>query len=122
MSEDDTMRSPLVAPADLDPGQREEPARGEGLQESQIQQIRQGAPPTGLSRPQEQALVAVDLMLRGRSLDDPAYRDTCQTLGSRGLAELVWLTGYYAMLALAVFSPAHPAAAPAGKHDEQRAT
>lgn len=102
----------------------EERARGAGLQESQIQQIRQGALPTGLSRPQEQALIAVDLMLRRRSLDDPVYRDACRALGRRGLAELVWLTGYYAMLALAlaVFDPADPAAPSAAKHDEWSAT
>jgi 4-carboxymuconolactone decarboxylase len=102
----------------------EEPARGAGLRESQIQQIRAGALPTGLCRAQEQALVAVDMMLRRRILDGPVYQDTCRALGRGGLAELMWLTGYYAMLALAlaVFGPAHPAASPAAKHDEQSAT
>ena len=86
----------------------EEAARAAGLQEGQIRQIQDGTPPTGLSEAQRQALVAVDMMLRHRTLDDMVYQETAQALGRAGLAELIWLTGYYVMLALAlaVFNPA----------------
>jgi 4-carboxymuconolactone decarboxylase len=88
----------------------EELARTAGLEEAQIQQIRNGDLPAGLAAAQSQALRAVDLMLRTKSLDDAAYRDAHQALGEIGLAELVWLTGYYLMLALslAVFDPPLP--------------
>jgi 4-carboxymuconolactone decarboxylase len=100
---------------------REEPARRAGLQAVQIQQIRDGELPTGLSGPHERALAAVDMMLRTRSPDDTVYQDSCQVLSQGGLAELMWLTGYYVMiaLALAVFDPVHPAASSSARRDER---
>lgn len=88
----------------------EGPARTSGLDDAQIDQIRDGGLPTGLTGAQSRALLAVDMLLRTKSLDDATYQDTRRALGERGLAELVWLTGYYSMLALAlaVFDPAPP--------------
>ncbi len=83
-------------------------ARRLGLDEDQLGQLRQGLPPAGLAPPAYQALVAVAALLETRSLDEETYAATGAGLGDRGLAELVWLVGYYTMLALAlrVFDPA----------------
>ncbi|MFH8462427.1 carboxymuconolactone decarboxylase family protein [Streptomyces sp. NPDC017991] len=82
-------------------------ARRLGLDDSQLGELRDGRPPQGLSPERGQALLAVNAMLRTGSLDDGAFAETRAALGERGLAELVWLTGYYSMLALAlaVFDP-----------------
>ncbi|WP_344183218.1 hypothetical protein [Kribbella lupini] len=49
-------------------------------------------------------------MLQTGTLGDADYVGTVEMLGERALAELVWLVGYYSMLALAmtVFDPPHP--------------
>ncbi|PZS33718.1 MAG: carboxymuconolactone decarboxylase [Pseudonocardiales bacterium] len=82
-------------------------ARRLGLDDDQLGQLRQGRPPAGLAPPAHQALIAVAALLRTRSLDEETYAATRAGLGERALSELVWLVGYYAMLALAlrVFDP-----------------
>ena len=49
----------------------------------------------------------VTAMLRSGRVDDAEYERVADGLGEEVLAELVWLTGYYSMLALAlaVFAP-----------------
>ncbi|WP_025357534.1 carboxymuconolactone decarboxylase family protein [Kutzneria albida] len=88
----------------------EDSARKLGLDDRQLDQLRGGTPPSGLPKAATRALLTVNTMLRTASLDDDAYADTVAELGERGLAELVWLTGYYSMLALAlaVFDPPNP--------------
>jgi len=85
-------------------------ARKLGLNDSQLAQLRAGRPPRGLSPQRTQALIAVNAMLRTGTLDDDAFVRTRADLGEQRVAELVWLTGYYSMLALAlaVFDPPNP--------------
>jgi hypothetical protein len=49
------------------------------------------------------------VMTADRSLPDEDYEAGLAVLGQARLAELTWLVGYYAALALAVFRPALPA-------------
>ncbi|WP_410676547.1 carboxymuconolactone decarboxylase family protein [Amycolatopsis sp. cmx-4-68] len=88
----------------------DEPARKAGLDESQLCQLKAGVLPSRLTRRQDRALGTVHTMLHTGTLDEATYTDTVADLGERGLAELVWLTGYYTMLALAlaVFDLAAP--------------
>lgn len=83
-------------------------ARRLGFGDDVLDALRAGKTPEGLP---EQAVHAVRLvagMLRTGTLDDAQYAQAVAALGADVLAELVWLTGYYAMLALAlnVFAPA----------------
>lgn len=80
----------------------ESPARRLGLDDAQLAQLRQGQVPAGLSPTAEQALVAASTLLSRGTLDDATFAATQTAIGERGLAELVWLVGYYAMLALAL--------------------
>ena len=52
----------------------------------------------------------VQSLLRQGNLNDETYHTAVTKLGERTLAELVWLVGYYSMLALAlaVFDPPNP--------------
>lgn len=71
----------------------------------------------GGGEPADPALAAVCRATRALhadgALDDAAFAETVDAVGREGLAELVWLTGYYAMLAtsLRVFDPPVPPAA-----------
>ncbi len=89
----------------------EGPARRAGLGEAQLGQLKAGTLPSDLTCRQTRALSAVHSMLRTGTLNAAGYADTVAELGERGLAELVWLTGYYTMLApaLSVFDLAAPA-------------
>lgn len=83
-------------------------ARRLGLDDDQLAQLQAGRAPAGLPPLAHQALIAVTALLQTSSLDEETYVATRVGLGERGLAELVWLVGYYDMLALAlrVFDPA----------------
>lgn len=78
-----------------------------GVTPEQIAAIRGGALPAGLGEPEAAALSAVAGMLADGGLDDATYACVTDLLGERAVAELVWLVGYYSMLALAlaVYSP-----------------
>lgn len=85
-----------------------EPAgRAEGLAESALATLRDGVVPVELPAETAAALAVVDRLLEAGTLSDAAYAAAIQALGERMLAELVWLVGYYSMLAtaLAVFDP-----------------
>lgn len=89
-------------------------ARRLGLGDGELALLRAGKPPRCVSPAHRSALHAVSVMLRTGHLDDDTYAGTVAALGERALAELVWLTGYYTMLALAlnVFDPPGPPAPP----------
>ncbi|MFD1718385.1 carboxymuconolactone decarboxylase family protein [Georgenia deserti] len=82
-------------------------ARAAGAGEDQLAELGAGQVPAGLTAEQAQALAAVRAMLVNGRLDDAEYSAASDQLGERTLAELVWLCGYYSMLALAlaVFTP-----------------
>lgn len=85
----------------------ERPARESGLSTGQLRAVLDGAVPDGLDAAERTALDVVRTLLTTRDLDDDRYAGALRELGRDTLAALVWLTGYYAMLAgaLAVFRP-----------------
>ena len=88
-------------------------ARTAGVTDEQLDAVREGAEPPGLDPEAAAAWRALRPMLTEGGLDDDAYAAAIGALGEEGLAELVWLHGYYSMLAsaLAAFDPVLPAAA-----------
>jgi len=78
-----------------------------GLEIAQLDEIRAGGLPSGLGEPESIALEAVAELLAAGRLADASYARAVAALGDRALAELVWLVGYYSMLALAlaVYTP-----------------
>ena len=85
----------------------EDLARETGLSGAQLQAMLDGAVPDGLDDAERAALDVVRALLTGHDLGDDRYAAALAALGRDTLAALVWLTGYYAMLAtaLAVFRP-----------------
>ncbi len=85
-------------------------ARAAGLSDEALGVIRRGGTPMGWSPTVDSAFASVAAMLATNRLDDAEYDRGLADLGDRALAELVWLCGYYAMLALALatFDPPHP--------------
>jgi alkylhydroperoxidase family enzyme len=86
-------------------------ARKLGLAQVQVNEVLSGRVPDGLS--DEEALVCrlARAMVAERTLSDADYAAGLAGLGRERLAELTWLVGYYAALALslAVFRPDLPA-------------
>jgi 4-carboxymuconolactone decarboxylase len=85
-------------------------ARKLGLTQSQVNEVLSGRVPDGLS--DDEALVGrlARIMAADRTLPDADYAAGETVLGRERLAELTWLVGYYAALALAlaVFRPVLP--------------
>ena len=85
-------------------------ARKLGLSQAQVNDVLSGRVPDGLS--EEEALVCrlARAMAAERTLSDDDYTAGLAGLGRERLAELTWLVGYYAALALAlaVFRPVLP--------------
>jgi 4-carboxymuconolactone decarboxylase len=81
--------------------------RETGLSGGQLQALLDGVVPDGLDDAERTGLDVVRTVLGTRDLDDDRYTTALEVLGRDTLAALVWLTGYYAMLAnaLAVFRP-----------------
>lgn len=86
-----------------------EAAREAGLDAASLEAIRGGAPATLDAGPSVAREVVRSILQTGR-LADEAYSAAVERFGDEGLAELVWLAGYYAMLAMAlgVFDPELP--------------
>jgi len=78
-----------------------------GLELDQLDEIRAGGLPSGIEGPDGVALRTVAELLAESRLGDEAYARATEALGDRAVAELVWLVGYYSMLALAlaVYAP-----------------
>jgi 4-carboxymuconolactone decarboxylase len=81
-----------------------------GIPDAALIILRSGEIPGALPDVPRPALAVVRSLLRDGTVDDELYGSAVSELGERGLAELVWLVGYYAMLALAlaVFDPPNP--------------
>ena len=82
-------------------------AVAEGLDPEALRTLGAGAVPAGLGAETDAVLAVVDRLLEAGTLTDAEYETGLGALGERIVAELVWLVGYYAMLALAlaVFDP-----------------
>jgi 4-carboxymuconolactone decarboxylase len=93
----------------------ERAAAAAGLTREQLQQLLDRQVPAGLDEQESCVVATAVLLVTGRGLEDAAYRDAESLLGRAGLAELVWLVGYYSTLALAleVFAPPGPGTADA---------
>lgn len=83
-------------------------ARDTGLTDEQLQALLDDAEPAGLDDAERAAVRVVRDLLTGHDVDDETYAAALAALGRDTLAAVVWLSGYYAMLAgaLAVFRPA----------------
>ncbi|MDP5181638.1 carboxymuconolactone decarboxylase family protein [Blastococcus sp. BMG 814] len=85
----------------------EQAARAAGVPTAQLQALLDGRVPDGLDPVDEAVVVATWRLLDDGELDDAGYAEATSVLGLEALAALVWLVGYYAMLAtaLATFRP-----------------
>lgn len=85
----------------------EDAAVAEGIDRAAISALRAAVRPAGLGRETDAALVIADRLLAAGALTDAEYARAIAEVGEVVLAELVWLVGYYSMLALAlaVFEP-----------------
>jgi 4-carboxymuconolactone decarboxylase len=85
-------------------------ARQAGLTAAQLAALRRGDVPDELEADVALALRSVRALLLTGTLDETGYSEALLALGEQALAELVWLCGYYSMLALAVavFRPPDP--------------
>jgi alkylhydroperoxidase family enzyme len=92
-----------------------------GIDSTAITALRAGRPPGGLGQETDAALAVVDRLLDAGALTDGEYTRAMAELGEVMLAELVWLVGYYSMLALAlgVFEPPLGGAAPASWEQDE---
>jgi len=81
-----------------------------GIPEPALATLYQGGIPDVQSGVDKLALTVVQSLLRAGNLTDETYHAAAAQLGERTIAELVWLVGYYSMLALAlaVFEPPNP--------------
>jgi len=86
-------------------------ARTAGLSQAQVNEVLSGLVPGGLSEVEALTCRLARAMTAERTLSDEDYAAGLAGLGRERLAELTWLVGYYAALALslAVFRPVLPA-------------
>jgi len=73
-----------------------------GLTRTQLQQVLDDAVPSGLDTTKRCVVRTTRALLSDGTLDDEQYLDALRELGRARLAELVWLVGYYRMLATAI--------------------
>jgi len=85
----------------------ENAARAAGIGADQLRALLDGAVPDGLAPVEETVVRTVRRLLDDGELDDDGYAEAVAALGTETLAALVWLVGYYSMLAtaLATFRP-----------------
>ena len=78
-----------------------------GAEPAQLQDLLDGRLPAGLAPAEQVGLQVVQALLARHTVDDPLFERASGVLGIPGLAALVWLVGYYEMLAtaLATFRP-----------------
>jgi len=82
-------------------------ARAAGLDEGQLARLAEGELPSETGPADPDVLRLVIRLLDGGPISDTEYARAVDALGESALAEIVWLVGYYSMLALAlrVFDP-----------------
>ncbi|MDL5159661.1 carboxymuconolactone decarboxylase family protein [Actinomycetospora termitidis] len=80
----------------------EHAARQAGADSAQLQAVLDGAVPDGLPEVETCVARTARTLVTLQTLPDDDYDRAVATLGTACVAELVWLVGYYAMLALAL--------------------
>ena len=80
------------------------PAKGAGISETVIEQLRQEQKPDGLTRAQEAALSAVECVLERQSIPQETQDALAKEVGLKGAIELVVLCGFYQMIAAVIFA------------------
>lgn len=90
----------------------ERAALAAGIDVGQLQRVLDGEEPIGLDETELTVVRLASLLSRDRGLADADFGEAERVLGRAGLAELIWLVGYYTTLALAldVFAPVGPPA------------
>ena len=85
----------------------EQAALAAGLRGEQLQALLDGGVPADLAAAEEVVVRTVRRLLIDGGLDDEGYAEAVSAVGTGSLAALVWLVGYYGMLAtaLATFRP-----------------
>ncbi|MGR6523289.1 carboxymuconolactone decarboxylase family protein [Rhodococcus erythropolis] len=85
----------------------ENAARAAGITDLQLQALLDGEEPKGLQEAELTAFRVVKQLLANGELDDEGYVRAESILGTESVAVIVWLVGYYEMLAtaLATFRP-----------------
>ena len=73
-----------------------------GAEPAQLQDLLDDRLPAGLAPDERVGLQVVRALLADHSLDDALFAQASADLGAPGLAALVWLVGYYEMLATAL--------------------
>lgn len=93
-------------------------ARAEGVTQDQLQALLDGGHPHELEVVEALTVATCRTLIVSRGLSDAEYAEVVDVFGTAGVAELVWLVGYYSSLALAleVFNP------PLGKSDDDTAS
>lgn len=93
----------------------ERAARAAGFSSRQLQALLDGGVPADLPAAEEVVVRTVRRLLADGELGDVAYTEASEALGTASLAALVWLVGYYGMLATALgtFRPPVEGAGPA---------
>jgi alkylhydroperoxidase family enzyme len=78
-----------------------------GISVSQLQQILDGGQPDDLTEVERTVVAVTERLVVSRGLTDEEYASAERVLGQARLADVTWLVGYYAALALAleVFRP-----------------
>ncbi len=74
-------------------------AREVGISQAQLESLRGGAMPTGLSTGEESALFLATALLRDRRVADEVYAAVVADHGESGLVEICTVVGYYQLLA-----------------------
>jgi len=99
-----------AARSDFERLAHEPAAREAGLTQEQINAALSGRVPDGLAGDEPLVCRLAQVMAAERNLGDADYEQAVTVLGNQRLAELTYLVGYYAALALslAVFRPALP--------------
>jgi alkylhydroperoxidase/carboxymuconolactone decarboxylase family protein YurZ len=92
----------------------ERAALAAGLTGGQLQALLDGEVPAGLEAVEEVVVRTVRRLLLDGGLDDEGFAEARSVLGTGSVAALVWLVGYYGMLAtaLATFRPPLSGAGP----------
>jgi len=73
-----------------------------GASADQLQALLDGTDPQGLDADEACAVRTVRTLRTDGTLDDERYAEALRVLGPATVAALVWLTGYYGMLAIAL--------------------
>ncbi|WP_369138062.1 carboxymuconolactone decarboxylase family protein [Modestobacter versicolor] len=78
------------------------PALAAGLSEGELRTLLDGRAPASATAREQQVHRLVTSLARHRDLSDEEFQEAVRTLGVVVVVELVWLVGYYALIALSL--------------------